>query len=397
MVVVTSLAIAGSAALRAGSRQEFAVSPCADDQEAPDIHGTIVVWQEFVAEYGDYDICVADINSPDDALLVVIGDANDQMNPAVFENIVVWQDYVFWQGSADWDIRLADISDPMNTQVFAVSDMVDINEQEPAIHGDTVVWKDIMDGNADIWAAEIIDLSNPVVFPVATFELEQGSPAVFRSLVVWEDAYYGHWDIFAADIWQRSRPRDFPVSTFEKNQRRPAISGKTVVWQNDYYGNWDIYVADVTDLSNPVELRITSDPADQMSADIDNGIIVWQDYRNNNWDIYGYNLVTGRRFQITDDPGDQINPAVSGSVVVWQDNRSGSWDIYAAELKPLESARCFSKLKGDLNGDCRVDFADMALMASRWLDCSLQPSQACPLGSAAAVPLSGPLQDARSE
>src|SRR4030042_2074539 len=91
------------------SWKEFAVWPTTDDQELPDIDGDIVVWQQFVDEYGDYDIYVADMNNPDDPLVVIIGDANDQMRPAVFENIVVWQDYVFWEGSGDWDIVGSDI------------------------------------------------------------------------------------------------------------------------------------------------------------------------------------------------------------------------------------------------------------------------------------------------
>ena len=74
--------------LAAGSPREFAVSPSTDDQELPDIDGDIIVWQQFVEEYQDYDIYVADMNNPDDPLAVIFGDANDQMRPAVFENVV---------------------------------------------------------------------------------------------------------------------------------------------------------------------------------------------------------------------------------------------------------------------------------------------------------------------
>jgi hypothetical protein len=35
---------------------------------------------------------------------------------------------------------------------------------------------------------------------------------------------------------------------------------------------------------------------------------------------------------------------------------------------------CQYTLKGDLNNDCKVDFSDFAIMASRWLiDCDLNP------------------------
>ena len=45
------------------SWKEFAVQPTTDDQELPDIYGDIIVWQQFVDEFGDYDVYVADRKS----------------------------------------------------------------------------------------------------------------------------------------------------------------------------------------------------------------------------------------------------------------------------------------------------------------------------------------------
>jgi hypothetical protein len=105
---------------QAGNWTEFAIWPATDDQQEPDIWGNIVVWQQFVSEYGDYDIYIADINNPGEPEAFVIGDANDQTNPAVYEDVVVWQDYVVWEGSADWDIRAADIYDLNEPQIFVL-------------------------------------------------------------------------------------------------------------------------------------------------------------------------------------------------------------------------------------------------------------------------------------
>ena len=103
----------------------------------------------------------------------------------------------------------------------------------------------------------------------------------------------------------------------------------------------------------------------------------WQDYRNNNWDIFGYNLTTQKEFQITDNSYDQTNPAINGNVVVWQDNRNANSEIYAVVLDGPEVARCESRISSDVNGDCKIDFADFAIMASRWLECYLEPAEAC--------------------
>jgi hypothetical protein len=39
---------------------------------------------------------------------------------------------------------------------------------------------------------------------------------------------------------------------------------------------------------------------------------------------------------------------------------------------------CSEPLVGDLNGDCRVNFIDFAMMAENWLKCNLQPQSSCP-------------------
>ncbi|MHC4423961.1 MAG: TolB family protein, partial [Planctomycetota bacterium] len=161
------------------------------------------------------------------------------------------------------------------------------------------------------------------------------------------------------------------------DQQKPAICGNIVVWQDDFFGDWDIYAAEVTDPANPVELSICDNSFSQQNPDIDGNIIVWQDDRNGNWDIYGYNLTTREEFRITDDPYDQTNPAISANVVVWQDNRSGNSNIYAVILDGPEAARCASWMPGDVNGDCKIDFFDFAVMTSRWLECNLEPEESC--------------------
>jgi beta propeller repeat protein len=364
---------------------EFALYPTTDEQQAPDIWGDIVVWQQFVAEYGDYDIYIADINNPVEPAVFVIGDANDQANPAVYKDIVVWQNHVVWQGSADWDIYAADIFDLNEPQIYVVSSIVDNNESNPAIHGNTVVWEDGDAGDLNIYGADITDLGNPVEFQISTFEHDQQEPAIFRTTVVWQDNFFGDWDIYAADIWQRNKPAEASVSYSGEDQQNPAIWNNVVVWQDNFSGNWDIYAADISDFEtllqagpdNIIEFAISTNEFSQTNPDINGNIIVWQDNRNNNWDIFGYNLTTRKEFQITDDSQDQTNPAISGNVVVWQDNRNGNSEIYAAILDGPEVAWCLVEMTGDVNGDCKVDFEDFAVMASQWLECFLSSAEAC--------------------
>ena len=206
--------------------------------------------------------------------------------------------------------------------------------------------------------------------------------------------YFGDWDILGADIWMRNKPADFGVTLAEADQQRPAVWGDIVVWADNYFGDMDIYAAKWhglpargingqdghatgMDVPLPVELAIAASEAEQTNPDIDRNIVVWQDNRNGDWDIYGYNLTTRREFQITDNPHDQTNPAISGNTVVWEDSRDGNLQIYAVVLEGPEVAQCTSKLSGDVNGDCKVDFDDQAIMLSQWLECNLEPEEAC--------------------
>lgn len=368
---------AGLVPATAPAGDEFAIFSSSDDQELPDVHGEIVVWQQFVEEYGDYDVYIADINNPDDPNLIIIGDANDQMAPAVFENKVVYQDDIFWEGSFDWDIRMVDITDRNAPELFIVSDILENDEQNPAIHGNIVVWQDGAEGSLDVYGADITDPYYPMEFVVSYADQNQLSPAIHRSTVVWQDDYFGDEDIFSADIWQRNRPVESAVSWYEGNQGNPAVFGRTVVWQDDYFGDWDIFAADISDPANPDEFTITAETSSQENPDIDGNIVVWQDDRDGDWDIFAYNLTTHREFRITNDPNDQINPAISGNLVVWQDNRDGPQNIYAVRLKGPIMAQCRRKMPGDINEDCRIDFDDFSLLAAAWLQCNFDQPQLC--------------------
>jgi beta propeller repeat protein len=85
-------------------------------------------------------------------------------------------------------------------------------------------------------------------------------------------------------------------------------------------------------------------------------------------------------FAVSPGIDDQELPDVHNDIIVWQDNRDGNWQIYAVLLDGPEIAQCLSRPEGDVNGDCKIDFADQALMASNWLECGLDPQEACPPG-----------------
>lgn len=44
---------------------------------------------------------------------------------------------------------------------------------------------------------------------------------------------------------------------------------------------------------------------------------------------------------------------------------------------PGSGPYCFKAIPGDLNNDCRVDLSDFAIIISHWLECNLDPQEAC--------------------
>lgn len=67
---------------------------------------------------------------------------------------------------------------------------------------------------------------------------------------------------------------------------------------------------------------------------------------------------------------------LSGSTLYGMTYSGGSSNlgvIYALDVP----VTCVEQPSSDLNGDCKVDFQDFAIIANHWLDCGLEPAWAC--------------------
>ena len=365
------------------------VYPSANDQEAPDIYGNRVVWQQLVTSQGatDWDIYSADITNPKKPVLTIVSEVSkDQMYPSVFESTVAWQDNYY----GDWDIYIRDISIAANPEILLTDLLKD--QTNPAISGNFVVWQDNTSGNWDIWLGDITDTANVRTYGIAVYNYDQQNPAIDREWVTWEDNFVsvdnpqGIWDLYGADVLRPNKPVEYLFGGFIDPQQRSAISGRYVVWQQQYNGvdDWDIFAEDVSDPANPKLITIANDFSNAINPDISGNLIVWQDDRNGDWDIYGYNLATRREFLISDAQpnqtvfSNQTYPAISGTTVVWQDDLGGKMNIYMALLSGPDVATCTNPPLGDANGDCVVDMSDLADFSQYWLSCGLDPISACP-------------------
>ena len=105
------------AAVQAADWFQFPLHPSKDAQQAPDICGSVVVWQQFVdTDFDIYGADITDLYKP--FVFIITDDIDDQLAPSIYEDTVVWQNYV----ETDWDIWAADINDQTAPQSFAVSE-----------------------------------------------------------------------------------------------------------------------------------------------------------------------------------------------------------------------------------------------------------------------------------
>jgi uncharacterized repeat protein (TIGR03803 family) len=93
---------------------------------------------------------------------------------------------------------------------------------------------------------------------------------------------------------------------------------------------------------------------------------------------------SGTGFQILHDFAGEANDGarpmgsllLSGLTLYGMTTEGGSNNkgvIFALDIP----VNCVNPPSSDLNGDCKVDFQDFAVLASEWLDCGLEPPSAC--------------------
>lgn len=178
----------------------------------------------------------------------------------------------------------------------------------------------------------------------------QLEPAVWGDTVVWRTNRNGNWKVYATGF---RTGEETPVSSNPALQKEGAISGHYVVWTDarnhpsgvpPEYGNRDIYGLDLQTMQ---EFPICTAPHDQLYPDISGNIVVWQDERRRilpfkpPWpppEIYGYDLTTGQEFLIATDPDWPLwTPAISGDIVVWSRGGKDIWgkDLPTGEVFPV--------------------------------------------------------------
>ncbi|MCX5636521.1 MAG: hypothetical protein NTX52_02355 [Planctomycetota bacterium] len=403
-IITLILAFAGTQAI-GYNVSEFPICTNDANQINPAISGSIVVWEDY--RNGNWDIYGYDLSTQTE-FPICTNDAN-QINPDISGDIVVWEDHRYDSTYRGFYYSIYGYKLSTRTE-FLVYDMASY-QRDPTIDGNFVVWKEYYTTPQGIYKSIIngYSLSGHTKFLILENELL--SYKAFHNLavsgsniVLWINNYPYTDGIKTYDFYNHTF---FPTIDGQQSN----ISGSIVVYQQYGYKYPSSIIPDYricyTDFSkqctgplsryipigtyyyshcltyndpSPCQSDATCHYVEGDSPDISGNIIVW-----NNWiehedfygtAIYGYDISTMTWFPIRESSESNRwhhNPAIDGNIVIWEDKRNGNYDIYGARLEPF----CLGKPEMDFNGDCKVDFADFAIMASSWLECNLVPESAC--------------------
>jgi len=122
------------------------------------------------------------------------------------------------------------------------------------ISGDLVLIVKLVDTTTAVMSCvDISDHDNPIEFPIATFVgfagfakasdfMQNFQPRIDGNIVVWQDYRNGNWDIYGYDVTSGT---EFQITDDTAHQRYPDISGHTVVWTDYRHGPEEIYAANI--------------------------------------------------------------------------------------------------------------------------------------------------------
>jgi len=388
-IVALVLTFAGTQAI-GYNVSEFPICTNDANQINPAINGSIIVWQDY--RNGNWDIYGYDLSTQTEFPICL--NSADQINPDISSNtnvnpnvngsIVVWEDH------------RRDLLNDVNTGIYGynLSQRKELRiygtnysyQFDPAIDGNFIIWWEYTPGSV---LPSHVKLNGYYLPGHTKFLIEEGS-------------YYRKLDISGCKVtwysdYLESKMYDFCNHVYFSVESQARISGDVVVFSSQDGLNYHIGYIDFSRPRYSQVFGITTyyshiitynDPnpcgssigfpncnyVQGWAPNIGGKIIVWENWGGIEGNaIYGFDISTMIWFPICKSNGWNRNPAVDGNIVVWEDKRNGNYDIYGARLEPF----CLGKPEMDFNYDCKVDFADLAIMASSWLECNLVPESAC--------------------
>jgi len=221
-----------------GGVGEFAISSVSGSDTDPDVSGRFVVWTRQVGT--SYDIYGYDLLTS--TQFPICTNASKQDQPAISGDLVVWRDY---RNSSNPDVYGARIGLPGYTiseiAVRAQGATGNSVDGQPAVHGSTVAWYDGRSGAVGIYAATVTGITVSGEWKVSTLTRSVSSPSVNGTLIAW--TYSGGTS--GDDIYARRTDKspEWAIASTNAYEKTCAVGASRTVWTNTT--GWDICAADV--------------------------------------------------------------------------------------------------------------------------------------------------------
>jgi beta propeller repeat protein len=182
-----------------------------------------------------------------------------------------------------------------------------------------------------IHAINLVTDEHIVVAPFPGYFVNNEKPAIDGDSIVWmQYRQCCAWDLVHFDLETRttmSITTDGPLNT----EYWPDVSGDWVVWNNGSLQNGDIYAYNMvtTEL-----VTVTQDSFAQWYPKIDGNLLTWTDDRNGNRDIYGFDLETRQEFVLVNTSDSDYAQDIDGNILTWYSGVPGTtaYRIYGQNL-----------------------------------------------------------------
>lgn len=373
----------------------------------PNADGHIAVWFDcYDSSCTDGDVYVYDLDENEIIKIIQSYRGEPGSQPAINGNYVAWWDYTDSSMNAA-HIRVYDIS------ADQIKDIHTFYRMEGVIN---------VAGNYVIWADEDPDLYQRYIY---AYDIEtdtkitvsklidnyfwEFAPSCDGRYIVWADSFsLDSYSILGYDLQTRTKFEIAGLINPPYYERPPNINNGIVVWKDWPEGSDYGYI---------YAARIFNDSCFDAEPIVDNEWVYGDNYAaagdmvsgcafNDIKDVwYYYQALSGGNITVTLDGIDfdttlAAYNACGGTRLACNDD----YDVHSTDSRidftvvkgktyyirvagfneqmgsfrlRITRGTCTSPLKGDLNGDCQVNFYDFAEFCEAWLQCNLDPPSLC--------------------
>jgi hypothetical protein len=212
--------------------------------------------------------------------------------------------------------------------------------------GDWVVTRnnDAPENPDTIHAINLVTDEHVVVAPFTGYFVNNEYPAIDGDSIVWmQYRQCCAWDLVHFDLETRttiSITTDGPINS----EYWPDVSGDWVVWNNGAYQNGDIHAYN---MATTEHVTVTQDAFAQWYPKIDGNLLTWTDSRRGPQfrDVYGFDMETRQEFPGVVGSQPAYAQDIDGNILTWYESINGpASQIYARNLDTGETSLIYETI-----------------------------------------------------